>query len=77
MFEAFTNLIVKEVNNAVNSVVNGIQRRILRLALKAFFIIAGLTALAIGIILMGAKYVGLDLMLISAGIVLVIAFFLS
>jgi len=77
MFETITNAIVKEINSAVSSVVNSIQRRLLRMAIKAFFIIAGIAALAIGIILMGAKYVGLDLMLILAGVVLVIAFFLS
>jgi hypothetical protein len=77
MFEAITNTIVKEINTAVGRVVNAVQRRILRIALKVFFVVAGLTALAIGLILMGAKYVGLDLMLVLAGVVLLIAFFFS
>ncbi len=77
MLEAITNTIVKEINSAVARVVNAVQRRIIRIALKVFFVIAGLTALAIGIILIGAKYVGLDLMLVAAGIVLLVAFFLS
>ncbi len=77
MLETITNAVVKEINSAVSSVVNSVQRRLLRIAIKAFFIIAGIAALSIGIVLMGAKYVGLDLMLILAGVVLVIAFFLS
>jgi hypothetical protein len=77
MLEAITNTIVKEINSAVARVVNAVQRRLIRIALKAFFVIAGLTALSIGIILIGAKYVGLDLMLVAAGIVLLVAFFLS
>ncbi len=77
MLEAITNTVVKELNNAVSRVVNAVQRRVLRIALKAFFVIAGLTALSAGVILMGAKYVGLDLMLVLAGVVLLIAFFFS
>ncbi len=77
MLEAITNTIVKEINSAVGRVVNAAQRRIIRIALKVFFVVAGLTALAVGLILMGAKYVGLDLMLILAGVVLLIAFFVS
>lgn len=77
MLEAITNTIVKEINSAVGRVVNAVQRRIIRIALKVFFVVAGLTALAVGLILMGAKYVGLDLMLILAGVVLLIAFFVS
>lgn len=77
MFEFITNAVLKEVNHAVDGVVKTIQRRVLRILLKAFFIIAGIAALAIGIILMGAKYVGLDFMLIAVGIALVVAFFLS
>ncbi len=77
MLEAVTNIVVKEINGAVNRVVNAVQRRIIRMALKTFFIIAGLTALAIGLILMGAKYVGLDLMLVAVGFCLLVAFFFA
>jgi len=77
MLEWLTNALLKEVNNAVIGVVNTVQRRLLRMALKVFFCIAGLTALALGIIIMGSKYIGLDLMLIAAGVVFVLAFFLS
>ncbi len=77
MFEFITNAVLKEVNHAVDGVVKTIQRRVLRILLKAFFITAGIAALAIGIILMGAKYVGLDFMLIAVGVALVVAFFLS
>lgn len=77
MLEAITNTIVKEINCAVGRVVNSVQRRIVRIALKVFFVVAGLTALSAGVILMGAKYVGLDLMLVLAGVVLLIAFFFS
>lgn len=77
MFEFVTNAVLKEVNHAVDGVVKTIQRRVLRILLKAFFIIAGIAALAVGIILMGAKYVGLDFMFIAVGVALVVAFFLS
>lgn len=77
MLEWLTNALLKEVDRAVTGFVNSIQRRLLRMALKVFFCIAGLTALALGIIIMGSKYIGLDLMLLVAGVVFVLAFFLS
>ena len=77
MLETITNLIVKEINSAFDGAVKTIQRRILRTVLKAFFITAGIAAIVLGLILMGAKYVGADVMLLLSGVVLVIAFFLS
>ncbi len=77
MLEAIADVVIKEVERSINSVVKAVQKRVLRFVLKVFFCVAGLTALAIGLILMGSKYVGLDLMLVAAGVVLIVAFFLS
>lgn len=74
MLEWLTNAVLKEINNAVVGVVNTIQRRILRMVLKAFFIVAGIAALAVGLIIMGSKYVGVDLMLLLTGVVFVLVF---
>ncbi len=77
MLEAITGAIVKELNHAVDGVVKTIQRRVLRIVIKAFLMSAGIAALMIGLILMGAKYVGLDLMLMLAGMIFILAFFIA
>ncbi len=77
MFEAITNAIVKELNHAVDGVVKTVQRRVLRILLKAFFIIAGVSAVMVALILIGSKYLGMDVMLLLAGVVFILAFFLA
>ncbi len=76
MLEAITGAITRELNHAVDGVVKTIQRRMLRILIKAFLIIAGIAAVMLGIIIMGAQYVGLDLMLLLSGMVFIVAFFL-
>ncbi len=76
MLEAVTSAILKEVNHAVDGLVKTVQRRILRILLKAFFIIAGISAILLGLVIMGSKYLGMDVMLLFAGVVFVLAFFL-
>lgn len=77
MLEALANTVLKEVDRAADKVVSSVQRKLLRIALRAFFIIAGLAALSLGIILIGSKYVGVELMLVLSGLVFLLAFFLS
>ena len=77
MLETITNAIVKELNHAVDGVVRTIQRRVLRILLKAFFIIAGVSAVMVALVLIGSKYVGVDVMLLITGVVLILAFFLA
>lgn len=77
MLESIANAVLKEVNGAADKVVNAVQRKLLRVALRAFFILAGLAALSLGIILIGSKYVGVELMLVLSGLVFLLAFFLS
>jgi len=76
MLEAITSAITRELTHAVDGVVKTVQRRILRIVLKAFFIVAGISAILLGLIIMGSKYLGMDVMLLFAGVVFVLAFFL-
>ena len=74
MLEAITNAVTRELNHAVGSVARNIQRQVLRILLKAFFGIAGLIAVATGLILMGSNYVGIDVMLLLTGVLFVLAY---
>ena len=75
MIEAITNAVTRELNHAVGSVARSIQRRVLRMVLKAFFGLAGLIAVVTGLILMGSNYVGIELMLLLTGVLFAIAYF--
>ena len=77
LLDKVTNLVLSEVNKSVGAVVATVQRKVLRIVLKAFFAIAGLASLAIGLIVLGSKYVGLDLMMLLVGVCFLLAFLLS
>jgi len=77
MLETITRTVREEVDKFATSAINNVQRKLLRVALKTFFIIAGLASVCIGLIALGSKYVGFDLMMLLVGVVLLLAFFLS
>ena len=77
MFGAIKHAIVKEFNSAVDTGFKAVQRRLLRIVLKIFFAVAGIAALTVGLIILGSQYVGVDLMLMLAGILFLFAFFLA
>jgi hypothetical protein len=77
LLDKITNLVLAEVNRSVGAVAATVQRKILKIVLKAFFAVAGLASLAIGLIVLGSKYVGLDLMMLLVGVCFLLAFLLS
>ncbi len=75
MLKTIIGAIAKEVAHGVDAGVKVIQRRLIRMLLKAFLCVAGVFALAAGLIILGSQYVGLDLMLLLTGVVFLIVFF--
>jgi len=76
MLEEVTKLIVKEINNSIAPAVKLVKRNILFFLLKGVFLILSVVALLLGLVLLSSKYVGLDLALLTVGIVMFLAFLL-
>lgn len=74
--ELLTRPLVNEVNHAIDSTIVTVQRRLIRMVLKAAFAVFGVAALALGLILFGAQYVGADLMLLLTGVLMLFGFLL-
>lgn len=74
MLDSLLGAISEKFENAVDKGARVVQRRLLKIALKAFFLIAALTTLSAGFILLGAKYIGAEFMLIIAGVVFLLGF---
>ena len=74
--ELLTRPLVNEVNHAINATFATVQRRLIRMALKAAFAVFGVAALALGFILFGAQYVGADIMLLLTGVLMLFGFIL-
>lgn len=74
--ELLTRPLVNEVNHAIDSAIVTVQRRLIRMVLKAAFAVFGVAALALGAILFGAQYVGADLMLLLTGVLMLFGFLL-
>ena len=74
MLEQFAQLVAKEVDRAATSVLNTVKRRLLLFVLKAVFMVLSLTIVTIGIVLLGGKYVGVDVMMVIVGLLLLVGF---
>lgn len=77
MFDSLLGAVSEKFENAVDKGARVVQRRLLRIALKAFFLVAALTVLSAGFILLGAKYIGAEFMLIIAGVVFLLGFLVA
>jgi len=77
MFDSLLGAVSEKFEHAVDKGARVVQRRLLRLALKAFFLVAALTVLSAGFILLGAKYIGAEFMLIIAGVVFLLGFLVA
>jgi len=77
MFDSLLGAVSEKFENAVDKGARVVQRRLLRIALKAFFLIAALTVLSAGFIMLGAKYIGAEFMLILAGVVFLLGFLVA
>lgn len=77
MFDSLLGAVSEKFENAVDKGARVVQRRLLRIALKIFFLIASLTVLSAGFILLGSKYVGMEFMLILAGVVFLLGFLVA
>ncbi|MBS3147284.1 hypothetical protein J4219_00195 [Candidatus Woesearchaeota archaeon] len=72
MIEKIANLVRTEIENAIVPTVRHVQKKIIFFAIKTTLLVLALIASVAGVTLLGAKYIGLDLMLILAGVVLFI-----
>lgn len=70
MIENIANLVRSEIEKAVVPTVRHVQKKIIFFAIKTTLLVLALVASVAGVTLLGAKYIGLDLMLILAGVVL-------
>ncbi len=77
MFDSLLGAVSEKFESAVDRGARVVQRRLLRIALKAFFLVAALTVLSAGFILLGAKYIGAEFMLIIAGVVFLLGFLVA
>jgi len=77
MFDSLLSAVSDKFERAVDNGARVVQRRLLRLALKAFFLMAALTVLSAGFIMLGAKYIGAEFMLILAGVVFLLGFLMA
>lgn len=77
MFDSLLGAVSEKFENAVDKGAKVVQRRLLRIALKAFFLMAALTVLSAGFIMLGAKYIGAEFMLILAGVVFLLGFLVA
>jgi hypothetical protein len=77
MFDSLLGAVSEKFENAVDKGARVVQRRLLRIALKAFFLIAALSVLSAGFIMLGAKYIGAEFMLIIAGVVFLLGFLVA
>ena len=72
--ELLTQPLVNEVNHAIEATIMTVQRKLIKMVLKAAFAVCGVIALALGAILFGAQFVGLDLMLLLVGVLFLFGF---
>jgi hypothetical protein len=77
MFDSLLGAVSEKFENAVDKGARVVQRRLLRIALKAFFLIAALAVLSAGFIMLGAKYIGAEFMLILAGVIFLLGFLVA
>lgn len=77
MFDSLLGAVSEKFENAVDRGARVVQRSVLRVALKAFFLIAALMVLSAGFILLGSKYIGTEFMLILAGVVFLLGFLIA
>ena len=81
MFEELKKGIIREVSLSVgvviNSVINQIQKRFFWFAIRTLALILAVTLCAAGVILLGARFVGADLMFLILGVLFLILFLMS
>jgi len=77
MFDSLLGAVSEKFENAVDKGARVVRRNLLRLALKVFFLLAALVALCSGFVILGAKYIGLEFMLIITGVVFLLGFLMS
>lgn len=81
MFEELKKGIIREVSLSVgvviNSVINQIQKRFFWFAIRTLALILAVTFCAAGVILLGARFVGADLMFLILGVLFLILFLMS
>jgi len=76
MLEQLVTLARQEASLHATRVMTHAKRKILLFVLKTVFLVLGLFMIAVGIVLLGAKYVGSDLMLLLVGALLFLGFLL-
>ena len=81
MFEELKKGIVNEISNSVGAVIssaaNQLQRKMLWFVIRISALIIAIIFCAVGIILLGASYVGYDLMFLTMGVLFLILFLVS
>lgn len=81
MLEELKKGIIREISSSVGAVINSatsqLQRRFFWFAIRTVALILAVIFCAIGIILLGAKYVGADLMFLVLGVLFLILFLVS
>jgi len=75
-FNQLSTFLLEEITSQTKGVVRYAKRQVLLFVLKAACMVLSIVILSLGIILLGAKYVGVDLMLVAVGMVLLLAFVL-
>lgn len=81
MFEELKKGIINEISSSVGAVISSaakhLQRRFLWLIVRATVLVLAIIFCALGIILLGARYVGYDLMFLTIGVLFLILFLVS
>ncbi|MBI4146023.1 hypothetical protein HY489_01655 [Candidatus Woesearchaeota archaeon] len=76
MLEEVTKLITNELHKSIMPAVSAVKSNILVFAIKVVVLCLSLIALVGGLVLLGSKYIGLDVMMIVTGVVLLVTFLL-
>lgn len=69
--------VAKQVEHTVDRQVSRMKRKFILLVAKSVFLVLALVTLVAGFVLLGAKYIGMEWMLIASGAVLLLGFLLS
>jgi hypothetical protein len=81
MFDAIKQSIVKEISSSVGQVINTtanqLQRKFMWFAFRTVALMLAIVLCASGVILLGAKYVGADLMFLTLGVLFLILFLVT
>ena len=79
--QGFSQGVVSDVTRQIEATANKIavraKRKLLLFAIKVTFLILALVTLVGGFVLLGAKYIGLEWMLLASGAILFLGFLLS